>query len=102
MVALAPRRRRRRLRPLREGAALDVDVIEETQEPLISCFSTFFPARVRRRRTSDVGWCTTKFFKPLASHTTHLYLCFATQMALLGFFIEIYFQSDYSVTMAFP
>ena len=24
-------------------------------------------------------------FLPLASHTTHLYLCFATQMALLGF-----------------
>ena len=40
-------------------------------------------------------------FLPLASHTTHLYLCFASQMVLLGF-IEISFRSEKSISMASP
>ena len=41
------------------------------------------------------------FYHFLFSHTMHLYQCFATQMALLGLFIEISFQNNKSISMAF-
>ena len=39
-------------------------------------------------------WTYSTFFYPLLSRTTHLYLCFASQMVLLRLFIDISFGSQ--------
>ena len=79
--------------------------MSKKEQVLVTCEQKTWLSQKRTQNLlwKDAKWAIApKHFLPLASHTMHLYLCFATQMALLGFFIEIFFWSDKFISMAFP